>query len=115
MEQLTLSFEPGLTHKYRSLLECIAAGVYHHGLQRVAGKLDAAPSNLSTALSADTNRKFGVDDLEVYFDEVKDLDPLFYQIERWLKGREVVNKGALLNRADTLLNEFRSVIEQIKD
>lgn len=114
MDQLTLSFEPGLTAKYRNLRECCAAGVYRHGLQRVAGKLDAAPSNLSVAVSGESNRKFGVDDLERYLDNF-DLDPLFYLVEKHLSGHKHLGKQQLLEKANSLLLEFRTTINQIKD
>lgn len=114
MDQLTLSFEPGLTHKYRNVLECIAAGVYRTGLQRVAGKLDAAPSNLSVALSGDGKRKFGVDDLEKYL-QTGDMDPLFYLVEKYLTDHKGLQKAQLLERANSLLMEFRTAIQQIKD
>jgi len=114
MDQLTLSFEPGLTSKYRNVLECVAAGVYRIGLQRVAGKLDSAPSNLSTALSGTSNRKFGVDDLEKYLKEF-DLEPLYYLVERFLAEHNSFKKAHLFERADALLSEFRSTIAQMKD
>lgn len=114
MDQLTLSFEPGLVHRYRSVLECLAAGVYRRGLQRVAGELDCAPSNLSTTLSGQGGRKFGVDDLERYLERV-DLDPLYYLIERHLQGRAPKSKAALLGRAEELLAEFRRVVSEMDE
>lgn len=114
-EQLTLSFEPGLARKYQSLRECVAAGVYRAGLQRVAGHIDQAPSNLSTALSGDKGRRFGLDELEVYYDKTGDLDPLYYQIDRWLKGQNAVDKRHLLKQTDALMSEFRTVMNQLKD
>ena len=49
-QQLTLSFEPGISDRFGSLRECIATGVYQRGLKRVAIDLDQAPSNLSVQL-----------------------------------------------------------------
>lgn len=113
MDQLTLSFEPGLTQKYRDVLECIAAGVYKHGLQRVAGKLDEAPSNLSAQLSGN-GRKFGVDELEAYLKNF-DQEPLFYLIEKYLTDHKGLTKAKLIDQANALLLELRSVTAQMKD
>lgn len=48
-EQLTLSFEPGLSDRYGSLRECVATGVYQRGLKRVAIDLDQAPQQFECA------------------------------------------------------------------
>lgn len=114
MDQLTLSFEPGLTQKYRNVLECIAAGVYRQGLQRIAGKLDAAPSNLSVALSGTGNRKFGVDDLEEYL-RGGDLEPLFYLVEKFLTDHKALNKAKILEQASAAIQELRSITAQLKE
>lgn len=83
--QLTLSFEPGLADRYRSLRECIAAGVYQRGLSSVAIDLDKAPGNLSVELSDDPTRKFGVDSFEEYLAKAKDPTPIYYLIEKFLQ------------------------------
>jgi len=84
-EQLTLSFEPGLSDRYRSLRECVATGVYQRGLSSVAIDLDKAPGNLSVELSEDPTRKFSVDSLEEYIEKRKDFTPIYYLIEKFLK------------------------------
>lgn len=84
-EQLTLSFEPGLTERYRSLRDCVASGVYREGLSSVAIDLDKAPGNLSVELSDDPTRKFGVESFEAYLEKRKDFTPIYYLIEKFLK------------------------------
>jgi hypothetical protein len=83
--QLTLSFEPGLSERYTSLRECIAAGVYRNGLGNTAIDLDIAPGNLSVQISADPSRHFSVDSLERYIEKTKDTTPIHYLIDKFLR------------------------------
>lgn len=83
-DQLTLDFVPGLLERYRSLRECVGAGVYQRGLGRVAIDLDLAPGNLSVQISDDPSRKFSVDSLELYIEKTGDNTPIMYLIERFL-------------------------------
>lgn len=85
--QLTLQFEPGLSDRYKCLRECVASGVYRHGLGNVAIDLDQAPGNLSVQLSDDTSRHFSVDSLERYIDRTKDTTPIYYLIDKYLKEK----------------------------
>lgn len=120
MQQLTLSFEPGLTRKYRNVTECIATGVYRQGLPRVANRLDVAVSNLTVMLSdnpdrkAKRKRKFGVDDLENYL-ESGDLEPLYYLVEKYIPDAERMTKARALNQLNALMQEARSVIADLKE
>ena len=83
-DQLTLDFVPGLLERYRSLRECVGAGVYQRGLGKVAIDLDLAPGNLSVQISDDPSRKFSVDSLELYIEKTRDNTPIMYLIERFL-------------------------------
>ncbi len=85
--QLTLSFEPGLTERYKSLRECIASGVYRNGLGNTAIDLDVAPGNLSVQISDDPSRHFSVDSLERYIDKTKDTTPIYYLIDKFLADK----------------------------
>lgn len=84
---MTLSFEPGLAERYRSLRECVASGVYQHGLGRIAIDLDVAPGNLSVQISDDPSRHFSVDSLERYIEKTGDTTPIYYLIEKFLSER----------------------------
>jgi hypothetical protein len=55
-QQMTLEMEPGLTERYGSLKEVVAAGVYRQGLKKMAGRLYQYPGNLSVMLSGDGQR-----------------------------------------------------------
>jgi hypothetical protein len=82
--QLTLSFEPGVSERYKSLRECIAAGVYRNGLGNTAIDLNIAPGNLSVQISDDPTRHFSVDSLEKYIEKSRDTTPIYYLIDRFL-------------------------------
>jgi hypothetical protein len=85
--QLTLDFEPGLLDRHRNLRDVITTGIYRRGLSTCAIDLNESPGNLSNQLSDESQRKFGVDDLELYLEKSKDFTPIFYLVEKFL-GRE---------------------------
>src|SRR4051812_1268311 len=84
-EQLTLSFEPGLSDRYTCLRECIAQGVYRNGLGNTAIDLNKAPGNLSVELSDDPTRHFSVDSFEKYVEKTGDLTGIYYLVDKFLK------------------------------
>lgn len=99
-QQMTLSFEPGLPARFRSLKECIAAGVYQRGVVAVAGKIDRQPSHVSEALSGSDRRKFDVDDLEQYIAATGDTQPILYMIAKYLRDPGVQQAEALAQLAE---------------
>ena len=115
MQQLTLSFEPGISKRYDSLLECVTTCVYRSGHGKVAGKLDLAPSNLTQALAGIQNRHFGVDHLEKYLDSYRDLEPVYYLIDKYLSDHQAHNKTELLTQANHLMAELRATIQRMRD
>lgn len=98
-QQLTLSLEPGLAVKHRSLKDCIAAGVFARGVVNVAGKIDKQPSHLSEALSGGDRRKFDVDDLEAYIEAYNDTTPVLYLVAKYLRDPAVTQQEALAKLA----------------
>ena len=92
--QLTLDFEPGLLDRYRSLRDCVATSVYKRGLSLCAIDLNESPGNLSNQLSDDSQRKFGIDDLELYLEKSKDFTPIYYLVEKFLNTGKSVEKEA---------------------
>ena len=98
-QQLTLSFEPGLAQRHRSLRDCVAACVYGKGITAVAGKIDRSPSHLSEALSGSDRRKFSVDDLEAYIEQFGDVTPVLYLVDRFLRDPATVQQEALAKQA----------------
>lgn len=107
--QLTLDMEPGLAERYGSLKECLAAGVYRHGLKRVAGKLYVYPGNLSVMLSGDGQRHLDVDLLEQYIDEFDDLTPIYYLVAKYC-GDRFADRDDALQRVQSLLEELPSLL-----
>lgn len=101
-EQLTLSFEQGLSEKYSSLRECIATGIYQRGLGNTAIDLNKAPGNLSVELSDDQTRHFSCDSLEKYIEKSKDLTPVYCLIDKFLQEKSAKQEQALAQLAPIL-------------
>ncbi|AOH37549.2 hypothetical protein BGP89_11290 [Luteimonas sp. JM171] len=95
VHQLTLSLEPGLAVRHRTLKDCVAAGIFQRGVVNVAGRIDRQPSHLSEALSGGDRRKFDVDDLEAYIREFNDTTPILYLAAKYLRDPAVTQQEAL--------------------
>lgn len=93
MQQLNLTFEPGLAQRYRDMRECFAACVYQRGLGRVAAAIDVAPSNLSAMLSGERNLDPSL--VEKYMAEFRDTLPATYWAARWLQDAGQRQRQAL--------------------
>lgn len=93
MQQLNLSFEPGLAQQFKDLRECFAACVYRHGLGRVAAKVDQAPSNLSAMLSG--GRALPTDVVEAYMREFGDTTPALFLAARWCQDQQTIQQQAM--------------------
>lgn len=83
MQQLALTFEPGLGQRYRDMRECFASCVYQRGLGRVAAAIDVAPSNLSAMLSGERNLDPKL--VEEYMRVFDDTTPAMFWAARWLQ------------------------------
>lgn len=90
--QLTLSFEPGLAERHKSLLGCVREAVYRSKkpLKAIAADMDLSESSLSRKLSEhpDDRRLFGVDDLEAAIVSTGDVTPIYYLVEKYLQDPE---------------------------
>lgn len=93
MQQLSLTFEPGLAQRYRDLRECFGACVYQRGLGRVAAALDVTPSGLSQMLSGERNLDSGL--IEKYMAEFRDTTPALYMAARWLTDATTIQQQAM--------------------
>lgn len=100
--QLTLSFEPGLSERHLSLRDCVASGIYQRGLGRVAIDLNKAPGNLSVELSEDPTRNFSVDSLEIYITKSGDTTPIHYLIDKFLHDKSNKQSEAMAQLAPIL-------------
>lgn len=109
---MSLSFEPGLTHRFRDVRSVMAAGVYKRGLERVAGRIDMSPSKLTEKLGGgggDRKRDIGLIEFERYLDESGDLQPVFYLIEKYLGDPQATRQEALA-KAAALLEQLPAVL-----
>lgn len=93
MQQLALTFEPGLAQRHRDLRECFAACVYARGLGRVASACDVQPSNLSSMLSGDRHLDTAL--IERYMREFDDTTPALFWAARWLQDSNTLQHQAL--------------------
>jgi hypothetical protein len=93
--QLTLELDETLLDRHGSLRDCLAQVIYSRGLKKVAGELNLSPGNLSVALSEDTARKFGIDELEAYIKAFGDKTPIYYLIAKYLGDEGAVRDHAL--------------------
>lgn len=112
-DQLTLDFTPGLTERYSNLRECIASGVYQHGLGRVAIDLNKAPGNLSVELSEDSTRHFSVDSLERYIEKTGDVQPVMYLVERFLAPGSRPKSSEQVHRLMQMAQELQRQLETL--
>jgi|SRR5690348_4123118 len=100
--QLTLNLELGVSQRHRSLRACMAAGVYGTGLDRIAAKMDEAPSKLCEKLaggSGDRPRDVGLDLFERYLEKSGDFTPIYYLIDKFLRDQEARQSEALAKLA----------------
>ena len=108
MKQMSLSFEPGVSQRHRSLVECIASGIYKRGLGRIAAAVDEAPSNLSAQLSGD-GRRLAVDTFELYIEKSGDFEPIYYLIEKFL-GDPQSRQAEAMARVPQMLAELQATL-----
>lgn len=107
--QISLSFDEGLAQRHGSLRDCMAQAIYSRGLKTVAAELDKSPGNLSVELSADTSRKFGIDELETYIQRFGDKTPIYYLIARYL-GDEAAARDHALAQVQQMLQSLPNVL-----
>lgn len=97
--QLTLNFEPGLTERFKTFDEVLAAAVYgsRKGLNAVAGDLDMSPSELTRRLNPDTDdpRPLRTKDSVGIIESTGDLRPVYWLIEKFLRDPEAAKQEAL--------------------
>lgn len=103
--QFSLSYEPGLIARFRTL-EDVCAHVVHTsrlGVDGVAARMDMAPSELSRRLNAHTmakegdvsNRPLRVTDMLQIMEATDDDRPIFWLIEKRLRDPEAQRTAAM--------------------
>lgn len=110
--QMTLDLDTGLTDRYRSVKETVAAGVYRRGLKRSAADLDVAPGNLSVMLSGDGQRHFDVDLLERYIELTGDKTPIYFLVAKYC-GDQSAARDEALERVQGLLAELPQLLASV--
>ena len=107
MQQMSLSFEPGMSARSRSLREHLATQVYQRGLTAIAGKIDLSPSKLTEKLAGQDSggkpRGFTVDELEAYIAATGDTTPVLYLVDKYLRDPTVVRQEAMAQIAPALV------------
>lgn len=97
--QYTLNFEPGLTERHRSLLDCVRESAYsfRNPLKTIAADMDLSESDLSRRLRNDPTdkRSFSICDLEKFISATGDVTPIHYLIEKYLQDPEHKRARAL--------------------
>jgi hypothetical protein len=87
--QLTLNFDAGNADNYASCRELVAARVHQQGRPQkaIAADMDYSPSQLTRKCAQGENdsAKFTLDDLEKFIEVTKDLNPIFYLVEKYCK------------------------------
>jgi hypothetical protein len=110
--QLTLDLDAGLTDRYRSVKEVVAAGVYRRGLKRMAADLDEAPGNLSIQLAGDGQRKFDTDTLEAYIAATGDKTPIYFLVAKYC-GDQSAARDEAIERVQSLLGELPALLDRV--
>lgn len=117
-QQLTLSFEPSLPEKYRSLRDFIAYRVQVQAkpAKTIAGDMDMSPSLLSRKLApsdGDTQR-FNCDDLEQYIAATNDTSPIEYLAAKFLQSDEG-RKARAIARVEQLATEMSNALAALRE
>lgn len=103
MQQLSLSLEPGLAERSRSLREHVAARIYAAGLVKTAGQIDSSPSHLTEKLAGASSdgkpRCLSVDELERYITATGDTSPILYLVAKYLRDPGVAQQEAVAKLA----------------
>lgn len=112
--QFTLDFEPGLTERFKSWDEVLAASVYgsRKGLNSVAADLDMSPSELTRRLNPDTDdpRPLRTKDGIKIIESTGDMRPVYWLIETFLQDPEAMKQEAL-SRLPGLLAAVQATLE----
>lgn len=106
MAQLSLDFDPGLTERYPTAMDCVRASAYSNRkpLKTLAADMDMSQSELSRKLAENPSdtRHFTVWDLERYVVASGDLTPVYWFVEKFLQGDADRQQRALAELARRL-------------
>ena len=115
--QMVLDFEPGLSERHNSLLDCVRQCAYTHRnpLKTIAADMDQSQSELSRKLSGnqDDPRRFSVDDLEKFITATGDTTPILFLVEKYLADAETKRIAANAQLAK-MLPEIMALIKAVQ-
>lgn len=115
--QLTLSLEPGLLQRYKSLRECLQHSALNdpRGLKAVAADCDLSVSELSRRLNPSPGDPRSLD-IDLFVDilaSTSDYTPL-----RWLFARFIPDDShrhaAGVQRLESLMRDVQATLEEVK-
>lgn len=116
--QLTLSLEPGLMQRYKSLRECLQHSVLNdsRGLKAVAADCDLSMSELSRRLhpSPGDPRSLDIDLFVEILASTDDLMPLRWLIARFLPD-DTQRKAVAIQKLERMLPEIAAVLREVKE
>jgi hypothetical protein len=103
MQQMNLTFEPGLAQRSRCLRDHLTGQVHNRGLVNVAGKMDLSPTRLTEKLagvdSGGKSRGMTLDELETYIEKTGDITPVHYLADKYLRDPAVTQQEAMAKLA----------------
>lgn len=103
MQQLSITFEPGLAMRSRCLRDHLTGQVHNRGLVAVAGKMDLSPSRLTEKLagvdSSGKARGMTLDELETYIEKTGDISPVHYLADKYLRDPAATQQEAMAKLA----------------
>ena len=116
--QLTLSFEPSLPERFKSLRAYVGFRVQEQRLHAatLAADMDLSPSTLSRKLNqpeGDTQR-FNCDDLEAYIAATRDISVIEYLVSKYMDTPEA-RKVRAIARVETLAAQLQQAMTSLKE
>lgn len=115
--QLTLSFEPSLPEKYRTLRDFLAYRVQVQAkpAKTIAGDMDMSPSMLSRKLTPSENdtQRFNCDDLENYIQVTGDTSAIEYLASKFLCS-DTSRQARAIARVEALSTELERTLASLK-
>lgn len=115
--QLALDFEPGLTERYPTLLDCCRAIAYRSAkpMKAIAADMDLSQSDLSRKLSGDPDdpRRFSVQDMERLMESTGNHEPILYLAAKFCEPLESQQARAF-NQLAKLMPEVEALVRTLR-
>ena len=111
-QQFEIDFEGGLTQRFPAFMDCVRDSVYGCGRQfkAIASDLDMSPSELSKRLSPSGDIHFALERLPELVDATRNLNPIFWLVERYCGDPEKKRKQAIA-QLPTLVAQLQQLVK----